>query len=33
MVDMNALDPSGKRVVKLSTKGRQTVLDVTKEMK
>ena len=33
MVDTNALDPSGKSVVKLSTKGKQTVLDVTKEMK
>ncbi len=33
MVDMNALDLDAKSVVKLSTKGEQTAVDVSKEMK
>ena len=33
VVDMNALDLNGKELLRLSTKGKQTVLDVTKELK
>ena len=33
VVDMKDLDLSGKSLLLLSTKGKQTVLDVTKEMK
>jgi len=33
VIDMNALDLNSKSLVKLSTKGKQTVLDVTNEMK
>jgi choloylglycine hydrolase len=33
VVDMNALELNGKDLLRLSTQGRQSVLDVTKEMK